>query len=373
MHIDSSNLVGGKLTKIDAENGQKILVIEDTDNTTDIPYQNYRFIQSKALTEIAVAIHPYGAVIISTKTNEMVNDDGIDLSKYHVQVKFGGNIYWIDLESLLALDSGDDITFVPRPADAEDGENLDEELPPYSSDVANKYLRVSADGQSLEWSDVDGLPDTTGASTGDVLKLGEGGPEWGSAPSQLPDTTDKAGYTLRVNDSGTGYRLADVPDITYASDSSYNFSNAFRSCAFFNNVYKDGTVNRSKNGVSVRYFKSSVGNLSSFISAGTATYTSSDAFTGDYARDLIYGFFTGVGSYITVHFGSTDADRAGAIITIPISYANGPAGNLSLQQITEVSGCTLIYYNNNIYKVTAVQGLVGMSNYSLTLTISTLA
>lgn len=244
MHITNSNLVGGKINVIDAENRQKILVIEDTDNTTGIPYQNYRYIQSKALTEICVAIHPYGAVIISTKTIEMVEKMGIDLSKYHLQVKFGGNIYWIDLASLLSLESGADVTFVPMPADADDGENLDEELPPYSASEAGKYLKVNANGDGIEWADVPSeLPEIEPGDGGKVLKVkdDESGTEWGEVEGGQSDGSgirvslainNGTVESVYVNDEESSlaelfdYGWENVSSIQISEDSA-NFGGAF--------------------------------------------------------------------------------------------------------------------------------------------------
>lgn len=47
------------------------------------------------------------------------------------------------------------------------------------------------------------IPDTTGATTGDVLTLGSDGPEWAEVPKELPDTTGATtGDVLSLGASG---------------------------------------------------------------------------------------------------------------------------------------------------------------------------
>ena len=123
MHVDTDALVGGKLFITNSDNGQVIYTIKDTDTDPTIEFNSCRFIQTEALTELGVAVKPYGVITVSTAALAFIAA-GADASKFHVTVQFGDEFYWIDLASLMAMDTGADVSFSERPAEYEDGEPL---------------------------------------------------------------------------------------------------------------------------------------------------------------------------------------------------------------------------------------------------------
>ena len=123
MHVDSDALVGGKLFITNSDNGQIIYTIKDTDTDPTIEFNSCRFIQTEALTELGVAVKPYGVITVSTAALDFI-EAGADPSKFHVTVKFGDEFYWIDLASLMAMDTEADVSFSERPSDYTDGEPL---------------------------------------------------------------------------------------------------------------------------------------------------------------------------------------------------------------------------------------------------------
>lgn len=115
MHIDNGNLVGAKVGSIsclphfgeDANIDGIVVTIVDTDTTPTLGYQDYKFIQTEELTAIGVAVHPYGAIVVSR-----YGEDHYDAEK--VIVKFGDNEYGIALEHLLdGAYAGEALTFEP--------------------------------------------------------------------------------------------------------------------------------------------------------------------------------------------------------------------------------------------------------------------
>ena len=70
MHINlDSELVGcivGSISIIDGAGDATFIVgtIIDVDTEPTTEYQNYKFIQTEELTELGIAIHPYGAFIV---------------------------------------------------------------------------------------------------------------------------------------------------------------------------------------------------------------------------------------------------------------------------------------------------------------------
>ena len=123
MHVDTDALVGGKLFITNSDNGQIIYTIKDTDTEPTTEFNSCRFLQTKALTELGVAVKPYGVVTVSTAALDFI-EAGADPSKFHVTVQFGDDFYWIDLESLMDMDTGDSVSFSERPAEYTDGEPL---------------------------------------------------------------------------------------------------------------------------------------------------------------------------------------------------------------------------------------------------------
>lgn len=123
MHVDTDALVGGKLFITNSDNGQIIYTIKDTDTEPTTEFNSCRFLQTKALTELGVAVKPYGVITVSTAALAYITA-GADPSKFHVTVQFGDAFYWIDLASLMAMDTGDSVSFSERPAEYTDGEPL---------------------------------------------------------------------------------------------------------------------------------------------------------------------------------------------------------------------------------------------------------
>lgn len=203
MHIVTNKLVGGYVSEIAAEGGSTIIVIEDSDTTASRKFQNYRYVQSKGLTEIGVAVHPYGGVIIPDVVKERATAGEIDLSKYHVEVNFNREVYAIALNALLALEIGDAIEFAKTGVGYADGEVITT-IPPIYASYADKCLKVKHNGTGLEWAAVpEELPDQTGASAGDVLTIGSDGLEWAEVPEELPDQTGAStGDVLAIGSSG---------------------------------------------------------------------------------------------------------------------------------------------------------------------------
>ena len=70
MHINGDGeLVGGivgSISVIDGAGDATFIVgtINDVDTEPTTEYQNYKFIQTEELTELGIAIHPYGAFIV---------------------------------------------------------------------------------------------------------------------------------------------------------------------------------------------------------------------------------------------------------------------------------------------------------------------
>lgn len=235
MHIVSNKLVGGYVSEIAAEGGSTIIVIEDSDTTASRKFQNYRYVQSKGLTELGAAVHPYGVVIIPDSVKERATAGEINLTKYHVEVNFNREVYAITLSALLALEIGDGIEFVKTGLGYADGA-VSAGIPPFYASLADKYLKINHTATGLEWADIpeelpeiesgdagkvltvnaneDGvewteipeeLPDTTGASAGDVLTIGSDGLEWAEVPDELPTiASGDAGKVLAVNAGETG-------------------------------------------------------------------------------------------------------------------------------------------------------------------------
>lgn len=81
------------------------------------------------------------------------------------------------------------------------------EVPHVTENDNGKVLTAvyDAGGPAVEWAEAaGGLPDTTGASQGDVLTVGSSGPEWAAAPTELPASLGTAGQVLTVNSGATG-------------------------------------------------------------------------------------------------------------------------------------------------------------------------
>lgn len=213
MHIVTNKLVGGYVSEIAAEGGSTIIVIEDSDTTANRKFQNYRYVQSKGLTELGAAVHPYGVVIIPDSVKERATAGEIDLTKYHVEVNFNREVYAIALNALLALEIGDGIEFTKIGAGYADGA-VSAGIPPFYASLADKYLKINHTASGLEWADIpEELPDQTGASAGDVLTIGSEGLEWAEVPEELPTiTSGDAGKVLTVNAGETGIEWTEVPD-----------------------------------------------------------------------------------------------------------------------------------------------------------------
>lgn len=85
------------------------------------------------------------------------------------------------------------------------------EVPQVTDQDNGKVLTAVYDegGAAVEWAEAaGGLPDTTGASQGDVLTVGSSGPEWAAAPTELPASLGTAGQVLTVNSGATGVEWA---------------------------------------------------------------------------------------------------------------------------------------------------------------------
>ena len=106
MYLDGTDvkgaIVGGISMDYD-ENGVKSVVVSivDTDNTPSLAYQNYKFIQTKALTEAGVAVHPWGGIIIPY--------DEIDSETLEIALEFDGTIYTTGIANLATI--GAELTF----------------------------------------------------------------------------------------------------------------------------------------------------------------------------------------------------------------------------------------------------------------------
>lgn len=174
MHIVTNKLVGGYVSEIAAEGGSTIIVIEDSDTTASRKFQNYRYVQSKGLTEIGVAVHPYGGVIIPDTVKEKATAGEIDLTKYHVEINFNREVYAIALNALLALEIGDAIEFTKTGVGYADGEVITT-IPPIYASYAGEVLQVNAGGTGLKWGAVTGtLPTVTSEDNGKFLCVVDG-------------------------------------------------------------------------------------------------------------------------------------------------------------------------------------------------------
>lgn len=85
------------------------------------------------------------------------------------------------------------------------------EVPQVTESDNGKVLTAvyDAGGAAVEWAEsAGGLPDTTGASQGDVLTIGSSGAEWAAVPTELPASLGTAGQVLTVNAGATGVEWA---------------------------------------------------------------------------------------------------------------------------------------------------------------------
>ena len=104
---------------------------------------------------------------------------------------------------------------VPTPETTDAGKSLvanddgtaswDTVLPKVSNSDRGKALKVNKSNNNINWIDISEVPDTTGASQGDVLTVGASGVEWAtpSGGSDIPDyTTSDYGKVLGVRLTG---------------------------------------------------------------------------------------------------------------------------------------------------------------------------
>jgi hypothetical protein len=84
-------------------------------------------------------------------------------------------------------------------------DTIEAELPTVTNSDRGKALKVNKTNNNINWANISEVPDTTGASQGDVLTVGANGAEWAtpSGGSGLPDyTTRDADKVLKVNPYG---------------------------------------------------------------------------------------------------------------------------------------------------------------------------
>lgn len=124
---------------------------------------------------------------------------------------------------------------VPTPEATDVGKSLvanddgtaswDTVLPTVSNSDRGKALKVNKSNNNINWTEISEVPDTTGASTGDVLTVGADGVEWATPSGGLPDyTTSDGGKVLGVRLTGPTTAKLEWQQKIYvpASDSSMN-------------------------------------------------------------------------------------------------------------------------------------------------------
>lgn len=114
MHIDDGALVGAvigstSILPTSAVGGAPfraiVISIIDTDDTPKLDYQNYKFIQTEQLTELGIAVHPYGAIVVDALLAVDVSSEPL------VVVEFDGKQYGVSLDEILEETVGTPITF----------------------------------------------------------------------------------------------------------------------------------------------------------------------------------------------------------------------------------------------------------------------
>lgn len=129
-------------------------------------------------------------------------------------------------ELIEALGGGGGGGIVPTPEATDAGKSLvanddgtaswDTVLPTVSNSDRGKALKVNKTNNNINWTEINEVPNTTGASQGDVLTVGENGAEWATPSGGLPDyTTSDKGKVLAVNPYGNliiWSKMIGVPD-----------------------------------------------------------------------------------------------------------------------------------------------------------------
>ena len=118
-------------------------------------------------------------------------------------------------ELIEALGQGGGGGIVPTPESTDVGKVLtannngtaswDTVIPTVSNSDRGKALKVNKTNNNINWTEISEVPDTTGASQGDVLTVGASGAEWKtpSGGSGLPDyTISDDGKSLFVSQTG---------------------------------------------------------------------------------------------------------------------------------------------------------------------------
>lgn len=81
--------------------------------------------------------------------------------------------------------------------------NWDTVLPTVTNSDRGKALKVNKSNNNINWTEISEVPDTTGASQGDVLTVGADGVEWATPSGGLPSyTSSDADKVLKVNPYG---------------------------------------------------------------------------------------------------------------------------------------------------------------------------
>ena len=152
MHVEDGILYGLVAHQRILEGGNLAVSFEDIDSTPSVGIVHWKFVQTKTLTELGVAINPKGIIIVCKKTYDAIRFGLIPEGSVWLQIKYNDEYYVSDLANVI-LENVDYFEYYgdsPRNDDI----NLNPTIPPITAMDDGKILKVS--GATIAFAEDEG-------------------------------------------------------------------------------------------------------------------------------------------------------------------------------------------------------------------------
>lgn len=142
MHIDNGKLVGTYVSEVIPEHRAITINLIDGDSTPKREFTQYKYVQTEQLTEIGVAVKPYGSIIIPIGVANSIANDEISGTDFGIIVNYNGVDYGISLGELLSMTPDTQIEFIEVEESTYKGATFNAEVPPFNSDNNGSFLAI---------------------------------------------------------------------------------------------------------------------------------------------------------------------------------------------------------------------------------------
>lgn len=142
MHIENDKLVGSYVSEVIPEHRAITVNIIDGDSTPKREFTQYKYVQTEQLTEIGVAVKPYGSIIIPIGVANAIANDEISGADFGIIVNYNGVNYGISLGELLSMTPDTQIEFIEVEESTYKGATFNAEVPPFNSDNNGSFLTI---------------------------------------------------------------------------------------------------------------------------------------------------------------------------------------------------------------------------------------